>query len=308
MSLLNKGEVIQSKLKTFHDKFPHLNVQESIEFYAIFDGHPFLEFIDLDDDLFTCIEKNILQRVEDLRAYFVFDESFDFQEKLESILIRLAIGDRKSYTVYRKEKLSQMKGRMLFKSLFEQDIIVKEPSRETPLREFKGQKIKKSLRKYEIQDKIHFQKNFTRFWFTFIAGHLKKHEELNKELLMETIQKHLESYISLCFEELSNELLMQRYGKENIVASGSYWDKKIEIDLLIKTKNGTIIAGESKWKNQRICKNILRTLQRKCDKAELKVDQFVLCSKSGFSKELHSLKNPNISLISLKDFRALYDR
>lgn len=298
--------MVDNKLKIFHTKFPYLNIEETVEFYSIFYGHPFFNFLELDGDLSTCIQNNIVNRIDELKPYYIYDNDKNFQEDLESVLIRLAIGDRKSYTVYKKEHLSQIRGSALYKSLFEKTIIKKEKSREKPLREFKGQLIKKSLRHYEIQDKIHFEDNFTRFWFTFIAPFLKKHKNINKEELLENITSNIEQYISLTFEELSNELIINKYKKENIINYGSYWEKNIEIDLLIEIKDGTIIAGESKWKNHRVCKNILNSLQKKCIKTHLDVNRFVLCSKSGFSKELKAVKSDNILLFELKDFEELY--
>lgn len=290
--------------KKFHKTFPYLTIEETIEFYSIFEGHPFLDFINFDDDLFTCIQKNIIDRIDELKAYFIFDDDASFQNDLEAILVRLAIGDRKSYTVYKKENISQVRGRAIYKSLFEKNIIIKEKSREKPLREFKGQLIKKSLRNYTIQDKIHFKNNFTRFWFNFIAPALKNSLHVNE--ITQNIVDNLESFISLGFEELSIELLINKYKKENIVTYGSYWDKKIEIDLLIEKKDGTMIAGEAKWKNHKICKNILNKLQYKCKKANLEANYFALFSKSGFSKELKTNKNKAVLLFELKDFEELY--
>ncbi len=287
-------------LKDFHKQYPHLDIQESIEFYSIFDGHPFLKFLKLDGDLETCIQNNILNRIDELKPYFIYDKNEKFQSDLESILMRLAIGDRKSYTIYKKENISQLRGRSLYKSLFENNIIKKEMSREKPIKEFKGQLIKKSLRKYQIQDKIHFCNNFTRFWFTFISPNI------NNTLHVKDIIKKIEQYISLCFEELSNELLIKQYKKHNILSFGSYWDKNIEIDLLIETKDGTIIAGETKWKNHKVCKNILKTLQYKSQRAKLGATKFAIYSKSGFSKELKSKKSDDILLFELDDFKELY--
>jgi len=288
--------------KEFHEKYNYLTAQESIEFYSIFQGHPFLKFIDFDGNLFEMIEKFILERIEDLKPYFIYDSNLDFQHDLESILYRLSIGDRKSYTVYKKENISQGRGRMLYKALFEKNVIKKEKTRERPKREFKGQLIKKHLRHYDIQDKIHFCSCFTRFWFTFIYPYTQTKKEI-----LTNISSSLEQYISLDFEALSLELIEHKLGKDQVKSSGSYWDKKMEIDVLIETKNGTIIAGESKWKNHRISKKTLNYLIRKCERAYFNVDKFVLFSKSGFTKELTSLKSDTVSLYTLKDFEALYD-
>lgn len=286
--------------KKFHKQFVHLDIQEAIEFYSVFDGYPFLDSLKLDDDLSTCMQKYIIDRADELKVYFVYDESMEFQKDLESILTRIAIGDRKNYTVYKKENISQLRGRSLYRSLFEKSVIKKEISREKPLREFKAQRIKKSLRRYKVQDKIRFCNNFTRFWFTYIAPNY------DKPLHVQKIMQKIEQHVSLSFEELSDELVVHRCKDETILSCGSYWDKDIEIDLLVEAKSGIILAGESKWKNHKVCKNILKSLQKKCERAKLKVDCFVLCSKSGFSKELMSIKSDRIMLVNLKDFEELY--
>lgn len=288
----------------FHERYPYLNIKECVEFYSVFNGHPFLDLLKFDYDLEQCIDLYILERVKELQSYFVYDENKKFQSDLELVLMRIAIGDRKNYSIYDKDNISQLRGRALFKALFEKNIIKKEKSREKPKKLHKKQLIKKSLRRYKVQDKIHFIDNFTRFWFTFITPNLKS--PLHVEEIKKQINQNLESFISLSFEELSNELLIHKLKKENIINYGSYWDKKIEIDLLIEDKNGTIIAGESKWKNHKVCKNILNKLQNKCKKTDLKIDYFALFSKSGFSKELLNQKNSNILLFDLEDFKGLY--
>lgn len=300
-----KENQIEERFKKFHERYNYLEIQECIEFYSIFDGHPFFKFIPLDFDLATCIQQHIIDRIDDLKPYFIYDDNPEFQKSLEAVLNRLSIGDRKSYTVYKKENISQMRGRMLFKALFEKGVIKKEKSREKPLRDFKGQLIKKHLRRYEIQDKIHFCDNFTRFWFTFIKPYLE--DKIRQEHLLEYIMSHIDKYISLCFEELSIELLIKKIGLDNITSFGSYWDKNIEIDLLIETKDGTIIAGESKWKNHRINKKILNALEKKVQRVDFNVDKLALFSKSGFSKELSVQNNKAIELYDIKDFKELYN-
>lgn len=296
-----KGNIIEEKFKNFALKFNYLTIEETIEFYSIFSGYPFLELISFDYDLQTCIQKFIFERIDDLKPYFLYDENSNFQKDLESILYRLAIGDRKSYTAYKKENISQIRGRILYKTLFEKEIILREKSREQPIRKFKKQLVKKALRRYEIQDKLHFKDNFTRFWFTFVYPY-----ENPSDMALH-VKDNLEQYISLCFEQLCIELINKEIGEENIKSSGSYWDKNMEIDLLIETKDGTIIAGESKWKNHATSKKTLNFLQKKCQRAFFKVDRYALFSKSGFSKELYLLKDSSVSLYNLENFKALYD-
>ncbi len=113
----------------------------------------------------------------------------------------------------------------------------------------------------------------------------------------------LENYVSLFFEELSLELLQRRYQK--IKSIGSYWDRKVELDILIELENGKKIVGECKWKNSKICRKTLTSLQKKCEIAGLKVEVFALFSKSGFSNELLKNRSPHILLFDLEDFKEL---
>ena len=287
-----------SNFKKFHQKFPYLSIEEAIVFYAIFDTYPLKHKINFSQDLNQIIQKEILDKIEILKNHFIYDEKEENQRLIEKILTRLSKGDRKNYSVYTKENIPQGRGRELFRHLFEIDIIQKENSREKPQHSSKRQPLKKALRRYKIQDKIHLKNNFTRFWFTFIAPNLNKQSDIT----IEYINRHLEKFISLEFEKLSNQLIAKRY--REIISSGSYWDKNVEIDLYIETPN-LKIAGEAKWKNSKICKSVLNSLQNKCKIANLDIDRFALFSKSGFSKELKSKKYPNIELFDLNDFENL---
>ncbi len=278
--------------RDFYQKFPYLDMEELIINYSIFEGYPFLDEIELNSAVQESIQKYIINKYEALKEFYRYSNDFEIQKDFEKILSRLAKGDRKNYTVYKKENISQIKGREVYKRLFSENIIKKEYSREKPIRDGK-KPIKKHLRRYRIQDKILFCNNFTRFWFWF-----------DKPLDINHIVKHLEKFVSLEFENLSNELLEKIYKNENILSSGGYWDKDIEIDLLIET--GSLkIAGEAKWKNRKTCKNILTSLINKCEKSGLGIDRYALFSKSGYSKELYSKKYANISLYELKDFEVL---
>jgi len=287
--------------QNFYKKFPYLDIQECIEYFSIFDGHPFIDKIVFSNNLNQAIQQEIIDKIDLLKKYFIYSVDSKEQILIQKILTRVSKGDRKNYTIYNKEKISQIKGGELFGYLFKQNIITKEKSREKPLKRTKKQPLKKALRRYKIQDKIHINSNFTRFWFTFISPSL----EADKEISIASIEPFLEKYISLEFEKLSNQLLLKKFEFEKILSYGSYWDIDVEIDLLLKTTNQTIV-GEAKWRNSKICKNILNSLQNKCKIADLNADRFALFSKSGFSKELKSAKISNIDLYELNDFKVLF--
>lgn len=213
-------------------------------------------------------------------------------------------GDRKVYSIYKVDTISQIKGRVIYKELFDKNFIKKELSREKPLKKHPKQKIKKELRGYVIEDKIKFCKKYHRFWFTFIQPNIDLIKEQNYDKLMGLINREFEKFISFEFEDLSEKLISKTFSQDDDF--GSFWTKNIEIDLLFLTNSEKLLAGEAKWKNHKVCKNIYTLLQKKCNKENLQIDYFALFSKSGFSKELYNLKDEKLLLFELKDFKLLY--
>ncbi len=288
----------------FGKDFSYLDIVDLIGYFSVFEGYDTLSCLHKHESLLENIKYNILYKYHELKNNFIFTDDKALQHDLETLLFRIAVGSRKSHSIY-KNDISQVRGRELYKLLFDQGIITKEYSRETPLPKIPKRYLKKELRNYRIEDKIKFSHNFTRFWFTFITPYQEQISFGDFDLVLSEIEKELDKFISFSFEELSNRLIQTVFTKDPITEVGTYWDKDIELDLLAKTKNNLVIAGECKWKNQRISKNILNKLQKKCIHANIKVDYFALFSKSGFSKELLKNHENNILLFELTDFTKL---
>ena len=92
---------------------------------------------------------------------------------------------------------------------------------------------------------------------------------------------------------------------EGIQQIGRYWDDDTDIDLLVKTKSGKIIAGSCRYKNSKIKKTELNILKESCKKVKIDVDIFVLFSKKGYSGELKSMKGEELKLFTVKSFNQL---
>ena len=291
-------------MQGFEEDFSYLDIVERIGYFAVFDGFGSLGDLHAYENLHDNILHNILMRYEEHKSRFVYSSDARLQHDLSTLLFRIAVGDRKSHSIY-KSDISQPRGRELYKILFDKAIIDKEYSRETPLPKIPGRFLKKELRRYRIEDKILFQHNFTRFWFTFVLPFETQIARGEFTAVMAHIERELDKYISFTFENLSNLLIRQIFTRETVVESGSYWDKDIELDLLAKTHSGKVIAGECKWKNQRISKNILNKLQKKCELGKLHVDYYALFSKSGFSNELRKINQKNLLLIDIDAFELL---
>jgi len=90
-----------------------------------------------------------------------------------------------------------------------------------------------------------------------------------------------------------------------IVAIGGYWDKNVEIDILIKRKSGELIAGVSKYSRSKANKSEVTKLKEKCSQAELDVSTFVIFSKNKFSSELKKEKGEKLQLFSLRNLTGL---
>ncbi len=291
-------------MHAFNQNFSYLDIGERIGYFSVFGGFGDISALHRYENLHDNILHNILYRFSEWREHFQYTSDSVLQHDLDTLLFRIAVGDRKSHSIY-KNDISQPRGKELYKLLYEKRIITKERSREKPLPKVPGHLLKKELRHYQIEDKILFKDNFTRFWFTFIVPwqeEIAKGELKNVEF---QLAQNLDKFISFTFENLSNKLIEQTFKPEPVVEAGSYWDKNIELDLLAKTANGTLIAGECKWKNQRISKNILNKLQKKCEVAHLDITYFALFSKSGFSNELLKNSNKNLLLFDLQAFETL---
>lgn len=294
--------ILKSKrFKTFYKHVPYLEIQELISYFAVFDGYEDLSLLKNYENFMQNIEKNILQHYHTQKSHFLFSSNSQLQNDIETTLHRLAIGTRKHYSIYKN--ISQARGRGIYKILYDRDIISKEYTREKPLPKDKGP-LKKEFRGYKREDKIQFTKEYYRFWYTFIYPHYKDLEKNEYNQILSDIEKNLDYFISRYFEELSNTLLADIYSNE-IKESGGYWDKNVEIDLLIKLKDGTQITGECKWTNHKISKNILNKLKKVTAKAQIRADYYALFSKNGFSKELEKREDKQVYLYDLQAFKRL---
>ncbi|HIM94819.1 MAG TPA: hypothetical protein EYM49_07300 [Campylobacterales bacterium] len=273
-----------------------------MELFSVFGGIEEKIELDLLDDIELLIRFNFVERYQEFKQ--LLSPSYLLEEPYRYLLIASARGDGRLSNVFRKAKVGDALGLRLVKELVQLDIIELEESREAPLKTHPNQKLEKSLRSYKIESKIRFKQPFYRFWFGFVEPYSKELESKKSQRFFENFEQHFSRLNSLIFEQLSNDLLGLHYNNQ-IVNDGSYWDKNSEFDILAKTKNGRVIVAECKYKNRRVCKNELSKLKQKADTSNLKADTFVLFSKNGFSNELINLKDKNLILFELSDFRKL---
>lgn len=276
-----------------------------IEYHAVFSGLNTDDGILYCNDIFEAIRLGILEKYESLKTKFVYFEDSILQNLSEIFLIKLANGDRKFYTLLQNAQIPRIKGNQIHKSLQDLDVIHIELSREEPFKSGK-QKIKKYLRNYRIENKLHFSKSFFRFWYSFIAPNLDLIKQDKYDDLLEIIRFDFDKFVSLSFENLGYDLALNVLNERKKLEFASFWKRNIELDMLFYTQENELVVGEVKYKDTRVCKNILNIIKNKCKKLNLTPDKVILISKSGFSKELKMLENENLILLELDDFKRLY--
>ncbi len=278
------------------------DMEKQIDYFSIFGG---LDIeVDTSKPLALLIEELILENFE---YYYDYISSLTMSNKNNKKLLRaLASGDRRIFSAFNRANLNNANGGESLKYLQEKGLVQIEYSREEPARSLQPNgKLKREVAKHRISHKVLFTQPFIRFWFYFIAPNIKDILEKNYISLFENFEIHQNSYTSLIFEELSEILLNYHLRDSQILSSGSYWDRNIEIDILTITHDEKSYVAECKWRNHKVNKKELHKLKEKCEKLDLIPDQMVLFSKRGFSKELKQMQGKDLALYSCEDFSAL---
>jgi hypothetical protein len=260
--------------------------------------------LDYFDDVFSMVESNFVENFSKFQA--LVSPSYLLESPYREILMAIARGDGKFYSVLRKAKVSEALGEQIVQELVSLNVLKIEVSRESPLRSHPKHKLKKEQRSYRVQDKLRFVQPFMRFWFGFVT-YYKKDLALGKsDAFLENFEKHYDRLRSLVYEQLCDALLVQHYeGHNNIIASGSFWNIHSEFDILAVSKDKKVILGECKYKDRKVCKNELTKLKAKALESGIKVDVYALFSKSGFSNELLQTQDKDLLLFDLNDLEVL---
>jgi len=260
--------------------------------------------VDYFDNIDSMVLSNFVENFNKFQA--LISPTYLLESPYKDLLVAVAHGDGKVYSVLRKARLSESVGKNLVDELVSLGILTIEYTRESPLRMHPKNKLPKEQRHYRIQDKLRFVQPFMRFWFGFVM-HYKDELALGMgENFLDNFRQHYERLRSLVYEQLCNDLLLEYYdNKEPILSSGSYWNVYSEFDILAITKSKKIILGECKYKDRTVCKNELTKLKQKAAESGIKVDVYTLFSKSGFSKELLGMKSESLLLFDLNDLKVL---
>ena len=273
-----------------------------ISYFAVFGGLDIT--LDTSEPLEEQLQKYIFNNYTQLNEKIL---NLTLHKKEYSRLLRaFAIGDRRIFGAFNKAGLNNKNGGVALEYLQNRGIVELEYSREThPREKYNKTKLSRQEARHRISHKVLFGYPFLRFWFYFVTPHAKEIEKGDFSQALTEFQHKQNSYTSLVFEELSQLLLNYHLRDESIETTGSYWDAKIEIDILTTTNKNNIYIAECKWTNHKVNKKELHKLKDKLEKLEIEPTQIIFFSKRGFSKEMQQLQGKELALFSSDDFEIL---
>ena len=269
---------------------------KALEYFTVFGGTGW--DVDISKSVATLIEEKVLANYEALHESMTrYTHNNGLYHMVLSII---ALGVNHENDVLKKAKVGRDKGEEAIDYLVSKSLIKFDLSVEEPLKEGGGK-----------SDRVLFDLPFMRFWFAMISPNYQSISQGNYDEFVQKWHKVRDN-----FSILLNNILLLEFVKETfnakskddpIVTIGSYYDKKLEIDILAKRKSGAMIAGACKYSKEPAKSNMMHTLIEKCEKTELEISDYVLFSKNGFTPEVEALKEKEVTLLSQGHLASLLD-
>lgn len=117
-----------------------------------------------------------------------------------------------------------------------------------------------------------FKDNFLNFYFRFVFPHRDLVETGNSSVLLENIEKQLNTYYGRMFEQAMLSMISRRIIQLGFPFDSvkRYWRKGVEIDcILVDSKSNTLSFAEFKWSDKVDSVRVLNDLKRKANDSGL---------------------------------------
>ena len=293
---MSKHPTLLQQFRSFCFQNNATDLEKAIEYFSVFGGMGWR--VDLSRPLEELIEEKVLKNYRYIHGDLT--KITHSKPTYHAMLTAIATGDRREYSAFKKVNIGREEGEEVIDFLIKDGFLIFDKSVEKPVDE-----------KDAISDKLLFITPFMRFWFAVISPTYKSIKEGDYKEVKERWSRMKADFSTLIYDQLILEVLKQGFKDafegDPIVGIGAYWDKNVEIDILIKRKSGELIAGATKYSRSKANKSELTKLKEKCTQAELDVDTFVLFSKNKFSSELKKEKGEKLRLLSLRNLTSLID-
>ena len=269
---------------------------KALEYFTVFGGTGW--DVDTSKSVDALIEEKVLSNYEALHESMT---RYTHNNGLyHMVLTIIALGVNHENDVLKKDKVGKDKGEEAIDYLVGKSLIKFDLSVEKPLNEGGGK-----------SDRILFDLPFIRFWFAMVSPNYQSISQRNYDEFNQKWSKVRDNFSillnNLLLLELVKDTINAKYEEDPIVKIGSYYDKKIEIDILAVRKSGAMIAASCKYSKEPAKSNMMHALIEKCEKAELEISDYALFSKNGFTPEVEALKEKEVILLSQGNLSSLLD-
>jgi len=291
---MSKQPTLLAQFRSFCYQNHATDFEQAVEYFAVFGGMGWN--VDFSKSIDVLIEEKVLRNYR----YIHGDIAHTTKSKpiYHALLSAIASGDRREYSAFKKANVKREEGEEAIDWLIKSDLLMFDKSVEKPLKEEDGN-----------SDKLLFTQPFMRFWFSSVSPYYKGIKEGDYQEMKEHWSHIKTGFATLIYDQLVFEMLKKSFKDafegDPIVGIGAYWDKHVEIDILMKRKSGEMIAGVTKYAKSKANKSELTKLKEKCAQAALDVDTFVIFSKNKFSSELKKEKGEKLQLFSLRNLTGL---
>lgn len=267
--------------------FPRWSFPRKVEAYAVLGGMPmYLSEAAQFRNLETFLERQVLNS----KGLFFNEADVAVAQEVRgagylSVLEAIALGKNTTAeiaSVVGQDKTSLGPYLKLLEAL---DLV----SREVPVTEHNPPKSRKGI--YKIKD------NFLSFWYAYVNRY-RAMIEADDPRVMEYVERDLSTRLGYAAEDIFRRAvrLENRRGGLPLALDrvGRYWNKNVyDIDVCgVGTSNDEYLWGECKWKASSMGMADFDKLKDRVRRSGINPggrNHFVLCSKSGFTKELQTV-------------------
>jgi len=293
---MSKRPTLLQHFRSFAYQNTIKDFDKALEYFTVFGGTGW--DVDVSKSVDALIKEKILRNYEPIHNGITrFTHGNALYHMLLSII---ALGENHEDAVFKKGRVGRDKGEEAMDYLEMKSLLKFDTSVEKPLKSSDGK-----------SDRVLFELPFMRFWFATVSPYYKSISTGNFSEFEEKwsqIRGNFSIFLSnLLVLELVKQSFAEKFSDDPIVSIGSYYDKHIYIEVLAKRKSGKMLAGACKYSKDAAKANMLETLKKKCEKAELDVEDYVLFSKNGFTAEIVEHKEEDTTLLSGKDLSSLLD-
>jgi AAA+ ATPase superfamily predicted ATPase len=272
---------------TFSDlrrAFPEKAFNDVVDLYAVSGGVPVYVQALTQGPLFQQIADCVLSpggRLYDEPRFVLSGEVSD-TTTFFSILQIIAAGNRQQTHIAGKLGLSTSYLSSYVRMLLDLEVLEKRiPVTANP------QKSRRSL--YYIGD------HFFDFWFRYVYPYQGELESGRPTIAQDDIQGTFAQYVSLAFEGCIRDWLWHLHDSKQLPLEihrlGSWWNKKLEIDIMgINNTTHDVLFGECKWSQSPVGLDVLKNLYNRAHQVPWHRNErrewYVLASRSGFQESL----------------------